>query len=489
MLNIKNIIFAIAALLLVNVSFAQKGTQSPYSSFGLGERNYEGYAVFSSMGGVSLANTDSTIVNTSNPASYAYIARNLPVLQIGLNGKLSTFSTETESTNQRHFGLNQFQLGLPIKKNWGAGIGIKPYSFTGYTVTNYSVDSDNDTIMQAVNEGSGGIRIANFGLSYRPLNYRTTAQIMKKMVLRDTATNEKYDTLRPIKGFRTHNLSIGVNANYLFGTSKQIRSTEFIPSSTTVFNSRVTDGLRVSGLSTEFGINYNYGFKANNLSRVLSVAATFSPASEVRAYQDLYAFSYIGSFYRGQTVQVRDTIQLIQDDEGLILKPEAFGIGLQYQFSPYNSSSSLRLGFDFKMEKWSTFYTQFSDVQNSGELKDRMSIGIGFERAPTLSALIDPDNFLSGLTYRLGVNYAQTELLVKNNLGEEIALDNYGMSFGLSIPIRPGVSNTNINLGGSLGNLGTAANGIIQERYMGLYVGLSITPERSNRWFLKRKYN
>lgn len=489
MLNIKNIIFAIAALLLVNVSFAQKGTQSPYSSFGLGERNYEGYAVFSSMGGVSLANTDSTIVNSTNPASYAYISRNLPVLQIGMNGKFSRFSTETESTDQRHFGLNQFQLGLPIKKNWGIGMGLKPYSFTGYTVTNYATNDDNDTTMQFVNEGSGGIRIANFGLSYRPLNYKAKASIKRKVVVIDTASNEKIVSDTLIQGYRSHNLSVGVNGNYLFGTSEKIRSTEFIPSTTTVFNARVVDGIRVSGLTTELGINYNVGFKSSNLQRSLSIAATYSPATEVRAYQDLFSFSYIGSFYRGQAVQVRDTIEYIQNDEGIILKPEAIGVGFQYQFSPYNSNSSLRLGFDLKMEKWSTFYTQFSDNQNPGGLKDRMSFGFGFERAPTLSALLDPDNFLSGLTYRLGFNYAQTEFLVENNLGEDVALDNYGMSFGLSIPVRPGVSNTNLNFGGSLGNLGTTSNGIIKERYMGLYVGISITPERSNRWFLKRKYN
>ena len=144
---------------------------------------------------------------------------------------------------------------------------------------------------------------------------------------------------------------------------------------------------------------------------------------------------------------------------------------------------------NLKMEKWSAFYTQFSDVQNLGGLKDRMSIGVGFERAPTLGALMDRDKFFSRLTYRLGFNYAQTELLVKNNLNEEVALNNYGMSFGLSIPVRPGVSNTNLNFGGSLGNLGTAENGLIQDRYLGMYVGISITLERSNRWFLKRKYN
>lgn len=489
MLNFRNIFFTIAALAFVNVSFAQKGTQSPYSSFGLGERNYDGYAVFSSMGGVSLANIDSNLVNSTNPASYAYIARNLPIFQIGMNGRFSTFSTDTESTEQRHFGLNQFQMGLPVRKNWGIGIGIKPYSFSGYTITDYTIEEDSDTTMQSVNEGSGGVRIANLGLSYRPLNFKDTATVYKKITIKDTTTNKDSTYRLAIKGYKKHNMSVGISANYLFGTSQRIRSTEFIPSTLIVYNARVTNGLRVSGLSAELGINYNYNFVSGKVNRSIGIGATYSPATEVRAFQDTYAFSYVGSFYRGQAVQLRDTIQLIQDDEGVVIKPEAIGVGFQYQFSPYGSKSNLRVGVDLRMERWSTFYTKFSDVENSGGLKDRTSIGIGFQRAPTLNTLMGRKNFFSRLTYRFGFNYAQTELLVKNNLNEEIALDNYGMSFGLSIPVRPGVSNTNLNFGGSLGNLGTTENGIIQERYLGMYVGISISPERSNRWFVKRKFN
>ena len=471
----------------VQFSYGQKGTKSPYSFYGLGELNYEGYAAFSAMGGIAMGNTDSAIVNTHNPASYSYISRNMPVFQLGMNGKLSTFSTSETSSTQRHFGLNQFQLGIPIKKNWGAGFGIKPYSFTGYTITKYIVD-EGDTTQQYVNEGSGGIRIANFGLSYRPLAWSDTASIVRKISSKDTLSQGKF---RYIKGYRTHNLSLGINGNYLFGTSEQIRSTEFIPSTVTTFNARVVDGLRVSGLSWEAGLNYQFGFKSTTLTRILSVGATYSPATEVRAFQDVYSYSYIGSFYRGQSVSVLDTIELVQDNQGLILKPEAYAVGFEYRFSPENSSSSLRIGADLKMEKWSTFYTSFSDVQNPGGLKDRMSVGVGLEWTPIsgISMLDNETPFLAKLDYRIGFNYSQTELLVQDNVGNEVGIDNYGMSFGLGIPILAGNSNTNINFGASLGNLGTTDNGLIQERYVGLYFGLSITPLASTRWFIKRKYN
>lgn len=484
MLNTRNLLLGALSLLVGQLAFSQKGTQTPYSAYGLGELNSEGYSVFSSMGGISMGNTDSAVVNSNNPASYSYIGRHMPVFQVGLNGRLSTFSTSESETNQRHFGLNQFQLGLPIKENWGASIGVKPYSFTGYTITKYTVD-DEDTTRQAVNEGSGGIRIATLGLAYRPLN--SVKNVTVEITQRDTAGNK---SPKPIKGQRINRLSIGANGQYLFGTSQQIRSVEFIPSTSTIFNARVIDGLRVSGLSYQLGVNYQYGFQSLSMTKVFSVGATYTPATEVRAFQDLYSFSYVGSFYRGQSVSVLDTIEFVQDNQGVINKPEAYGVGFEYRLSGANSNSFLRIGADVKMEKWSDYYTGFSDVETNGGLRDRMSAGIGLEWTPMSgTSVLDKGNVLGKLHYRLGFNYTQTELLVENSLGEEVGIDNYGMSFGLGIPVRAGNSNTNINFGASLGNLGTTENGLIQERYMGLYFGLSITPLRSARWFVKRKYN
>ena len=86
------------ALVLSMGSWAQKGSKSPYSTYGLGELNREGYASFAGMGGTALGATDSAIVNSMNPASYAYIGRSLPVFQLGMNGRLSQFSTIDQTT-------------------------------------------------------------------------------------------------------------------------------------------------------------------------------------------------------------------------------------------------------------------------------------------------------------------------------------------------------------------------------------------------------
>lgn len=490
MLNVLKRVTLFALLTVSSVVMGQKGSKSPYSAYGLGELNVAGYPVFSSMGGVSMGNMDSTVVNSNNPASYAFIGRNRPIFQIGLNGRSSVFSTEEGSTNQAHFGLNQFQLGLPIGTKWGAAVSVRPYSFSGYEITKYDVNADTDTVMQTVNEGSGGIRMASLGVAYKPVNFSKIDTIFVKQSSADSLSKEKNKVA--IIGKKIQVLSIGVNGNYMFGTSKQIRSTEFIPSSFETVNSRVEDGLRVSGISPEFGVNYQFGFKSDRVSRTLSLGASYSPAIDVKAFQDLFAYSYTGSFYRGESANLVDSIQFIEDNQGVISKPESIKAGFEYQIGPNGDKNSLlKISGEVNYEKWSSFETNFSNVVTNGGLKDRTSMGIGLEWSP-YTGYRSRDNTtptLGKLRYRIGFNYTQTELLVKNSLNNDVGINNYGMSFGLGIPIVANNSNTNINFGASLGNLGSKENGLIQEQYLGFFVGLSITPGYGNYWFLKRKYD
>ena len=98
---------------------AQKGTNSPYSVYGIGELSVNPYATFAGMAGVQMANADSTNVNYMNPAMYSYHKRYKPIFQVAINGRLSRFETATSLIDKNAAGLNQFHLGLPIKKRWG----------------------------------------------------------------------------------------------------------------------------------------------------------------------------------------------------------------------------------------------------------------------------------------------------------------------------------------------------------------------------------
>ena len=57
-----------------------------------------------------------------------------------------------------------------------------------------------------------------------------------------------------------------------------------------------------------------------------------------------------------------------------------------------------------------------------------------------------------------------------------------GISFGVSLPMA-GYSNANIGI--EFGKRGSQDNGLIQESYWNLIVGLSL----NDIWFIKRKFN
>lgn len=469
----KNKIALFALLSLSTLSFSQKGTQSPYSVFGIGELNLGQYAAFMSMGGTSIACTDSTIANFSNPASYAYFNRNRPVFQIAMNGKFSTYETTTASSSQQNLGLNHFQLGLPIKKNWGASFGLLPYSFTGYTISNYSI-TDGDTI-QFIKEGTGAVTKVFLGLAYKPLNHSYL----------DTNYSKK-DTSVVLK---THMLSLGVHGNYLFGTSARTQSMEYHYNNL-AYNSRVESSLRIANATADFGFNYQYFFRPVHVDSLMngsiSIGATYSPGFKLKAYQDLLSYTYVGSFYSGFSASVVDTVENVSDSLGSIYIPEQYKFGFEYRFGWQPSRKGerlLRVAADVSFQKWSNFYEEFGGVQSAPIYKDRISYGIGMEFSPVIGT--DPTiNIFARTNYRLGFNYTQTELSING-----INLDNYGMSFGLGIPMNINSTNTNINLGASLGSMGTTDGGLIREKYIGVYFGISIMPDRNELWFVKRKYD
>ena len=70
----------------------------------------------------------------------------------------------------------------------------------------------------------------------------------------------------------------------------------------------------------------------------------------------------------------------------------------------------------------------------------------------------------------LGIKFAETEL------------KEYAISMGFGLPLRK--SRTMVNLGFELGQDGTIQNGLIQERFFRVMLGISI----KETWFRKSKY-
>ena len=165
-------------------TFAQSANSSPYSRYGIGDMTGKGFSKSFAMGGTSIALQNDTtpllFINSGNPASYASLGASesnlgnsknkigLTVVELGVS--FNRLQLENSSTTQTvtNASVGFFSLAFPIKKWWGATLGIMPYSSVGYDV----FESQNITNIGDVDfayKGNGGINQVYFGNGFKPL--------------------------------------------------------------------------------------------------------------------------------------------------------------------------------------------------------------------------------------------------------------------------------------------------------------------------------
>ena len=156
---IKKIIVS-TCLLFSFVSFAQEGTASPYSFFGIGDVRYKGTTEMRSMAGIGIEQ-DSIHLNLDNPASFA----NLKLTTFALGGSLNTTQLKTTSASAgvQRVALDYLAVGLPMGK-LGVGFGLIPFSSVGYKVESIAADVTQNSRRF---DGSGGVNKVFFGLGYK----------------------------------------------------------------------------------------------------------------------------------------------------------------------------------------------------------------------------------------------------------------------------------------------------------------------------------
>ncbi|MCD0468213.1 hypothetical protein [Flavobacterium sp. JAS] len=157
---IKKIIVS-ACLLISFVSFAQQGTASPYSFYGIGDVRFKGTLENRSMSGVAVEQ-DSIHLNIDNPASYASLLQT--TFTVGGTFGTSTLKTNTESAKAQRSTFDYLAVGIPMGK-FGASFGLIPVSSVGYKIRNDRTDTEGATSSQL--SGTGGINKAYFGLGYK----------------------------------------------------------------------------------------------------------------------------------------------------------------------------------------------------------------------------------------------------------------------------------------------------------------------------------
>ena len=206
------------------VSFAQEGTSSPYSFYGIGDIRFKGAVENRSMAGLAIA-PDSIHINLQNPAGYS----DLKLTSFSIGGTYNTTSqkTNTQSGSARRTTLDYLAVGLPLGK-LGMGFGLIPYSSVGYKIKTTS------TIL----DGSGGMNKVFLGFGYK----------------------------------LGANLSVGADAQYNFG---KIETTNF------ELKDGIENGTSVKNTAILSGINFNLGLMyQTKITKKMSLYSSVSYTAE-----------------------------------------------------------------------------------------------------------------------------------------------------------------------------------------------------------------
>ena len=402
--------------------FAQSNTSSPYSIGGLGEIAFKGNAINRLMGGLDIV-SDSLHANLNNPASLGDLK--LVTYSLGLNYKSTKLSSSASNESVTSASIDYLVVAIPTKK-FTFGFGILPATSVGYRLQSV-IEGDNINNVVNLNEGFGGLNQTFLSIGFKVFEF----------------------------------LNFGVSANYNFGkitneSSRQEQNIDF--------------GTFFTKTSSLAGFNYRFAtqLKIPLTSKVrLDAMAYFVPNNSLTATNE--------SVYFTRSVTTQDLGDFENVDLAAInLDETTISLGNQYSFGlGITKDKKWFVGGQYSRRNSADYVNNFISLDNITYANgSRLSFG-GFY-LPDYSSIT---SYWKRIVYRAGVRFEDTGVLFNNQ-----PLKETGISFGVSLPMA-GFSNANI--GFEFGKRGSQDNGLIQESYWNLIVGLSL----NDIWFIKRKFN
>ncbi len=416
--------------------FAQVSISSPYSRYGLGELNFSKTSFLSSMSGTSVGLMGTNIINYSNPASYSAF-REKSFLFDASALIYPRILKNDQTTEQTLFAsLNNLQFAFPLAPKWGISLGVFPYSSIGYKLKNEEI-IDSVGIVNYAYEGWGGLNTFYIGTG-----------------------------LEVVDG-----LSVGANMNYYFGNIDRVRIAVF--DTTGFLNSRLTNKVNISDVNFNIGLQYRIlfnkitesdGIKQKTFSGYsLTLGLNGGNAASLNAKENILAEQMTGSTPYATAL---DTVSFIENRKTAVNLPLSLSGGVFLE-----KQHRWMAGVDLNWQKWSDYSA--NGIQDSLQNTLRISAG---------GAIYPKEKPTGGMLQRsvvlLGAHYYNNYLELKNT-----PLTQYGISFGLAMPVRR--TGTSLQISLELGKTGTTTNNLIEETYGKLRIGVSI----SETWFHRRKYD
>ena len=414
-------ILVVVLICITTSAFAQEGNSSPYSFYGLGLSNFRGSIENQAMGGISILG-DSIHTNYRNPAGYA--ALKLTNFTIAGSHREINLETNTESGSNTSTTIDYISLAFPISKKLGVGFGLVPETSVDYEI----IDGDDTSLSHY--KGKGGVNRAFLAAG-----------------------------INLFKGFR-----IGAEGSYNFGN---IRNEIIQADVDQQYSVRELDRSDVTGFTYNLGAQFETTYAERYK---IYTSASFQPETSLTLSNERSLQSVIYSGVDQAVVGVIDSQDFnLADTKSIVPNTYSFGLGTgeinkwfaggQVEFSETSKASNRSFNFA------NTSY------------EDSFKYRLGGYFVPDYNSIT---SYWGRVTYRLGARYEESGLLIENQ-----SIDEFGISFGLGLPLGSGFSNANLTF--EYGQRGTTNAGLVKEDFFKVGLSLSLNPLRP--WFVPNKYN
>lgn len=433
MIQYKRVVRTIIALFFLSLSLpisAQTTTSSPYSKFGLGELRGDQLPQFRGMGGIStgVRNFDSYFnINVSNPASYSGL--HLTTMDIGIYGNYGSMSRDGVSQTNANFNLSHLNFALPLSSKSAVSFGIMPYSSVGYR---FSSPGKIDTIaINNVYSGDGDISKAYLGYGIQ---------------------------------FGKH-ISLGFNANYLFGKLKNTQEAQY-PQSSGALNSKIERSRLINGLNLDYGLQY-HTLLGNDLNMVIGYSGNVS--SNMRVKESEVVFRTFGSSVGDADNIPLDSISYVEGQRKSLSMPLTHKIGISF-----NKMNKWMIGADANMSNWSDY--------REGDVNPGLQNSYGFAVGGQFTPDINSTKYFNVVDYRMGFNYNKSNIRINNKDVNEIGVS---VGLGLPLPSNRRTSFYKINFAAEFMQRGASDINLVKENFINFHLGFTL----NDRWFQRYKYD
>lgn len=420
----------VVAIALIAGTFSKldaqnNSTLSPYTRYGIGDLSHRSTSMSRSMGGIGIGVRNSQMINPLNPASYTSVDSLTFIFDLGFSATASTMQEAGKMESRWLGNFDYLTLLFPLGRYAALSAGVLPYASVGYNYGfNEKISGASEDTYQKRFSGTGNLSNAYLGLAVRPIRW----------------------------------WSLGVNAQYLFGSIDHLRRVTYTHSSSD--NIRFDDNLSLKGFSVELGTQLYFPVGADNQ---LVLGATFAPRMGISSQRVLTQM--IERSQKTPALVSSDTVKSSSDYS----LPETYGLGISF-----SKNNKLMLGADVSYSRWAA---ALWDHLSEYKAEDTWKVRLGGSYTPEQRSF----SYWKKMQYRMGASWENSYISFLNATNEQVRYNKWGVSLGVTFPLVDRRSSLDLSV--EYNRLQPNRQGTLAENYFHISVGLRF----NEGWFKKIK--